>query len=108
MRDIEQALRDMITGRRRRGLADDHEIITALLRLAQEFEMQLNVQNLDTLTCRFSERGCKSPPVAVIHAPDGCQCWRDPVQAVCAQHLMSCESVGPIHMLVDLRIERKP
>jgi hypothetical protein len=39
--------------------------------------------DLAALTCRF---GCKSPVVGVFHVPAGCVCWRDPVQALCAQH----------------------
>lgn len=51
--------------------------------------------------CRFDR--CNGAPVAIIHAPLGCLCWRDPIQALCAQHLEGVESVGPITILIDLR-----
>jgi hypothetical protein len=51
-----------------------------------------------TLKCRF---GCEHP-VGIYHVPEGCICWRDPVQALCAQHFMTAESEGPISLLLDL------
>lgn len=39
--------------------------------------------NWKALTCRF---GCKSPVAGLYHAPDGCICWPDKVQALCIQH----------------------
>jgi hypothetical protein len=54
--------------------------------------------DLAALTCRF---GCKSPVVGVFHVPAGCVCWRDPVQALCAQHANKVQSTGPITCLLD-------
>lgn len=46
--------------------------------------------------CRF---GCDDP-VAIVYAPEGCICWTDPVQALCAQHLAKIESTGEVIVLV--------
>jgi hypothetical protein len=35
------------------------------------------------LRCRH---GCESRVVGIFHAPGGCICFDDPVQALCAQH----------------------
>lgn len=48
---------------------------------------------LDGLKCRFE---CDSPVVGIYHVPEGCWCWRDPVQALCGQHAITAESTGPI------------
>lgn len=58
------------------------------------------------LPCRFAERGCASPAVEVVHAPAGCICWTDPVQALCEQHLLTMESAGPVTLILDLRQRR--
>lgn len=55
-------------------------------------------QALAALKCRF---GCQSPVIGIFHAPEGCICWTDPVQALCAQHACSMESVGPITCIID-------
>jgi hypothetical protein len=55
---------------------------------------------LAELRCRF---GCDAP-VGIFHMPLGCICWRDPIQALCAQHIVTAESVGPITCIVDFRI----
>ena len=49
------------------------------------------------IKCRF---GCKEPPVGIFHVPEGCHCYTDPVQALCAQHAMKAESTGPIELLL--------
>jgi len=56
-------------------------------------------QTLAELKCRF---GCSSPVVAIVHAPQGCHCFPDPVQALCAQHAQSIDG-GPVTPIVDLR-----
>ena len=50
--------------------------------------------------CRFHPR-CLSPVVGLYAMPHGCVCWSDPVQALCAQHIISAESAGPITPIVE-------
>lgn len=52
--------------------------------------------------CRF---GCEAP-IGIYHVPAGCVCWPDPVQALCEQHVVTAESIGPVRLLVDLRISK--
>ena len=47
--------------------------------------------------CRF---GCKSPSIGIYYVPEGCICWPDPVQALCAQHFINAESEGHIICIV--------
>jgi hypothetical protein len=54
------------------------------------------------IPCRF---GCKAPAAAIVYVPEGCICWRDPVQALCEQHLVTMESTGPSFLILDLRPE---
>jgi len=54
--------------------------------------------SVSEVRCRF---GCANP-VGVYHVPEGCICWSDPVQALCAQHFLTAESNGPISLLLDL------
>ena len=49
---------------------------------------------------------CRSSPVAVIYAPDGCNCSSEPVQALCMQHLVKVHSAGPITLLEDLTLDK--
>lgn len=48
--------------------------------------------------CRF---GCDTPAEGVYHVPDGCACWPDPVQALCAQHLHKITTDGPVTAIVE-------
>src|SRR5262245_47914321 len=50
------------------------------------------------LKCRH---GCDAPVRAVVYASEGCLCFTDPVQALCAQHYEKMASAGPIEMVVD-------
>lgn len=36
-----------------------------------------------SLQCRH---GCDAPVAGLYHAPDGCLCWPDHIQALCEQH----------------------
>ena len=54
------------------------------------------------LPCRFSRIGCQSPATVILYVPEGCHCWKDPVQALCDQHYITAESPGPIMVLADL------
>lgn len=60
--------------------------------------MDINREQLENLKCRF---GCEHA-IGIYHVPEGCICWRDPVQALCAQHLYSAESNGPITLLIEI------
>jgi dCTP deaminase len=50
--------------------------------------------------CRF---GCRAPAVGIFYVPEGCICWPDPVQALCAQHVVTAESIGPVREIVSFR-----
>jgi hypothetical protein len=54
------------------------------------------------IPCRFAEKGCRSPAASILYVPQGCHCWPDPVQALCHQHIETCESSGPITTIIDL------
>jgi hypothetical protein len=41
------------------------------------------IADWEALKCRH---GCSSPVVGIYHAPNGCLCFPDPVQALCGQH----------------------
>lgn len=62
--------------------------------------MKAAQEDLAAIKCRF---GCDSPVVGIFHAPAGCICWRDPVQALCAQHAVTMESTGPVACVMDFR-----
>jgi hypothetical protein len=55
------------------------------------------------IACRFAATGCRSPAAEIVYVPEGCICWRDPVQALCEQHLITLETSGPAATLLDLR-----
>jgi hypothetical protein len=65
--------------------------------------------DLAALRCRFPT--CSGAPIGIFHAPKGCFCWDDPLQALCAQHATSAHgplSDGwrvPITCLLDFRVE---
>lgn len=58
----------------------------------------LTVQLEEDIPCRF---GCKGA-IGIYYIPKGCICHSDPIQALCAQHLASAESTGPITLIVQL------
>lgn len=43
------------------------------------------LMNWESLKCRHR---CSSAVVAIVHAPQGCWCFPDPIQALCAQHVI--------------------
>lgn len=61
---------------------------------------RLDLAALYAVPCRF---GCDDPVVAIVHVPEGCNCWDDPLQALCVHHLMKAHSTGPIAVLADFR-----
>jgi hypothetical protein len=44
----------------------------------------------DKLKCRF---GCDDP-IGIYHAPEGCICWPDKIQALCPQHVIKARNNG--------------
>lgn len=63
-------------------------------------DLKIGLQALQELRCRFAERGCRGAVVGVYSVPEGCACWPDPVQALCAQHLITAESSGDVTALI--------
>ena len=52
---------------------------------------QLNKPELRRVRCRF---GCDEEPIGIYHVPGGCACFPDPVQALCAQHVVTISCDG--------------
>lgn len=65
--------------------------------------MNINLAALREVKCRF---GCDDAAI-IVHAPEGCVCWKDPVQALCMQHFTSIQSCGPVVIIMDLRLRKK-
>ena len=57
---------------------------------------------VENIPCRFLDRGCKHPAVAVYYLPAGCVCWKDPVQALCWQHVEKATDIGGMTKLAQL------
>lgn len=53
-------------------------------------QMAINEAEIKTVLCRH---GC-ADPVGIYHIPEGCNCFLDPVQALCAQHFVKLHSNG--------------
>lgn len=62
---------------------------------------RIDLAGLYAIRCRF---GCADPVVAIVHVPEGCVCWPDPVQALCMAHLAKVQSPGPISVAIDYRL----
>jgi hypothetical protein len=58
---------------------------------------ELDLKAWAEVECRF---GCNAPPIGIFHVPEGCHCWPDTVQALCAQHAVKAESKGSMTLLV--------
>ena len=58
----------------------------------------------EAIPCRHAPR-CSSCAVGVYHIPEGCNCFPDPVQALCEQHFIKVHSTGPIRTVVSCRSE---
>jgi len=52
----------------------------------------------DKLRCRH---GCDHPVVGLYHAPDGCICFPDPVQALCNQHAVKGMQNNDMTILIE-------
>ena len=51
----------------------------------------------DTLRCRH---GDSNPVAGLYHAPEGCICFPDPVQALCSQHAVKCMQNNAMYLIV--------
>lgn len=56
-------------------------------------------EKLAAIKCRY---GCDSPVVGLFSTPEGCLCWPDQMQALCAQHASKIDG-GPVICVVDFR-----
>lgn len=63
----------------------------------------MNLEVLKNVKCRHN---CRSSPVVIVYAPDGCNCFTDPIQALCMQHLTKIHSTGPVKILEDLTLDK--
>jgi hypothetical protein len=70
-------------------------------RAVSDVRFDIPQDRLAELRCRFPT--CSGAPVGVFHVPEGCNCWPDPLQALCAQHAVKVHSTGPISLLLDFR-----
>jgi hypothetical protein len=57
----------------------------------------------EAIPCRHER--CPTHAVGVYHVPEGCNCFPDPVQALCEQHFIKLHSTGPITTIVSWRTE---
>jgi hypothetical protein len=63
--------------------------------------VNINLAALREVKCRF---GCDEPAM-IVHTPQGCTCWQDPVRALCMRHYTEVQ--GQVIVLMDLRIRKK-
>lgn len=61
-----------------------------------ETKIAVNEAEMKTVKCRH---GCDDP-IGIYHIPDGCNCFIDPIQALCAQHWTKVCSAGRMIWLV--------
>jgi hypothetical protein len=57
----------------------------------------------EAVPCRHER--CQSHAVGIYYVPEGCNCFPDPVQALCEQHFIKLHSTGPITTIVSWRTE---
>lgn len=57
--------------------------------VSPETPLRLDAAVWDALRCRHGGElhHARAPVVAIVSVPQGCVCFRDPVQALCRQHL---------------------
>lgn len=51
----------------------------------------INHDEMKAVKCRH---GCVDEPIGIYHIPEGCNCFPDPIQALCAQHFVKLHSTG--------------
>lgn len=51
----------------------------------------------EAIPCRHR---CPHHAVGLYYVPEGCNCFPDPVQALCEQHFIKLHSAGPITTIV--------
>lgn len=62
----------------------------------------------DALRCRHGgpKHHARAPVVAIVHVPEGCVCWPDPIQALCRQHLERLQDGGSIPVtIIAIRVD---
>ena len=55
----------------------------------------------DKLTCRFGCDPARNPVAGLYHAPDGCICYPDPVQALCAAHAIKGQQNNDMTPIIE-------
>ena len=65
--------------------------------------VNINLAALREVKCRY---GCDEPAM-IVHVPGGCDCWKDPVQALCMQHFGQVQTCGRVNIIMDLRLRKK-
>lgn len=63
--------------------------------MADTWNPTIQPSTLHKLTCRI----CGAPPVGIYWTPGGCICAQDHIQALCAQHVVTCEPVQEMTLL---------
>lgn len=56
----------------------------------------------ENVPCRH---GGHTHAVGIYYVPEGCNCFPDPVQALCQQHFIKLHSTGPVTAIVCLDAE---
>jgi hypothetical protein len=56
----------------------------------------------EAVPCRH---GGHAHAAGIYHIPEGCNCFSDPIQALCEQHFIKLHSTGPITTIVSWRTE---
>ena len=57
----------------------------------------------DAIPCRHPM--CRSNAVGIYYVPEGCNCFEDPVQALCEQHFIKLHSTGAISTIISCHVE---
>jgi len=55
----------------------------------------------DRLKCRFGCSMERNPVVGLYHAPKGCWCYSDRVQALCAQHAIKGQQNNEMTPIIE-------
>lgn len=80
-----------------RGNMDAHATCAEMAKTALAL-MDSTKFNWETLKCRF---GCDSPVAGLYHAPEGCICFPDMIQALCQQHAVKGMQNNDMSLLVS-------
>lgn len=55
----------------------------------------------DILKCRHGCDPQRHPVVGIYHAPQGCICWDDPVQALCIAHAVKGQQNNDMSPIIE-------